>query len=252
MSSLRPFWRYFGAKWRSAPRYPTPTHDTIVEPFAGAAGYALRYPDRRVILVERYAVVAAVWRYLIAVRADELRTIPAVECVDDLPSWVPQEARWLIGLRFGAGDSRPRARVSPMVRRDGGFDLASIADQVERIRHWTIIEGDYTQAPDTVATWFVDPPYQTAGSRSRAPGQHRRVRYPHGGDSIDYAALGAWTAARRGQVIACENVGATWLPFTPFGRRSSVCPGRFHNEAIWIGGATNAKEPMRPDTSEGS
>ncbi len=236
MSSLRPFWRYFGAKWRSAPRYPAPRFDTIVEPFAGAAGYSLRYPERRVILVERYAVVAAVWRYLIAVSESELRAVPNVEHVDDLPAWVPQEARWLVGLRFGAGDSRPRAKASPMVRRDGGFELAAIAGQVDQIRHWRIIESDYTAAPDIMATWFVDPPYQIAGSRSRAPGQHGRVRYPHGGDAIDYTALGAWTRGRRGQVIACENVGATWLPFAPLARVGSTAPGQFHDEAIWTGG----------------
>lgn len=234
---LRPFWRYFGAKWRSARRYPVPTHSTIVEPFAGAAGYSLRYPERQIILVEKYAIVAAVWRYLIAAQPSELRAIPRVEHVDDLPGWVPQEARWLVGFRLGAGDSRPRVRVSPMVRRDGKFEVAAIADQVERIKHWRVIEGDYTAAPDTEATWFVDPPYQVAGSRSREPNAHGRVRYPHGGNTIDYAALGRWTMARRGQVIACENVGATWLPFQPFARLGSTAPGRFHTEAIW----TNAQ-----------
>lgn len=236
MSSLRPFWRYFGAKWRSAPRYPQPIHDTIIEPFAGAAGYSLRYPERQVILVERYAIVAAVWRYLIGVTTAELRAVPPVEHLDDLPAWVPQEARWLVGFRFGAGDSRPRAKVSPMVRRDGGFSLAAIADQVDQIRHWRVIEDDYTAAPNVTATWFVDPPYQVAGSRSRAPGQRGRVRYPHGGDAIDFAALGAWTRQRPGQVIACENVGADWLPFTSFARVGSTKPGQFHDEAIWTGG----------------
>ena len=52
MTSLRPFWAYYGGKWRAAPRYPRPMHDTIIEPFAGAAGYSLRYPDRNVVLVE--------------------------------------------------------------------------------------------------------------------------------------------------------------------------------------------------------
>jgi len=44
---LRPFWRYYGGKWRAAPRYPAPRHDLIIEPFAGAAGYAMRYPDQK-------------------------------------------------------------------------------------------------------------------------------------------------------------------------------------------------------------
>jgi len=33
---LKPFWQYYGGKWRAAPHYPKPRHDTIVEPFAGA------------------------------------------------------------------------------------------------------------------------------------------------------------------------------------------------------------------------
>lgn len=43
---LRPFFTYFGAKWRAAPHYPPPTHPTVIEPFAGAAGYALRHHTR--------------------------------------------------------------------------------------------------------------------------------------------------------------------------------------------------------------
>lgn len=76
MTGLRPFWRYYGAKWRIAPRYPAPRHRTIVEPFAGAAGYSLRYPDRDVILVEKYHVIAEIWRWLIAATPDEVRAIP--------------------------------------------------------------------------------------------------------------------------------------------------------------------------------
>lgn len=233
--TLRPFWRYFGGKWRAAPRYPAPRYGTIIEPFAGAAGYSLRYPDRRVILVEKYPVVAGIWRYLIATPAAELMRIPTVDHVDDLPAWVPQEARWLVGMRLAAGDTRPRAKLSPMVRRDGGYGAAEIANQVEHIRHWHVIEGDYTAAPDEEATWFVDSPYQVAGSRA-ARSERGRVRYPHGGDALDFDALGAWCGARRGQAIVCENVGATWLPFRPLGSWSSV-GDRVSREAVWLSDA---------------
>jgi hypothetical protein len=91
---LKPFWRYYGGKWRAALTYPPPQHATIIEPFAGAAGYSLRYPDREVILVERYAVVAEIWRYLIRVPAREVLAIPEVDDVADLPGWVPEAARW--------------------------------------------------------------------------------------------------------------------------------------------------------------
>ena len=231
---LRPFWRYFGAKWKLAPRYPAPRHTSIVEPFAGAAGYSLRHFDRDITLVEKYPVVAAVWRYLTLVSVWELERIPTVEHVDELPSWCTEEARWLVGFRLGAGDSRPRDHVSPMRFRDGAWGVHHVAHQVEFIRHWKVIEGDYTAAPSITATWFVDSPYQVAGSRSVKPGARGRVRYPHGGDAIDYKALGRWCLDRTGQVIACENVGADWLPFVPFADVASTVPGGRSQEAVWL------------------
>ena len=237
MKSLRPFWRYFGAKWKIAGRYPAPLCGTIVEPFAGAAVYSLRWPDRNVVLVEKYPAVAEVWRWLIgASRADAL-AIPYVECVDDLPSTASDGVRLLVGFMLGAGDTRPRARMSPMVRRDGGWNRERLAEQVVQIKHWRIIEGDYTGAPDIEATWFVDPPYQEAGGKSRRPGARGRVRYPHGSDALDFAALGSWCRTRRGQAIVCENVGTSWLPFEPLADAQSVGHG-ISREAVWTSEAT--------------
>ncbi len=60
---LRPFFGYYGGKWRDAIKhYPEPQHDTIVEPFAGSAGYSLRYANRKVILCEIDPVLASVWQ----------------------------------------------------------------------------------------------------------------------------------------------------------------------------------------------
>lgn len=39
---------------------------------------------------------------------------------------------------------------------------ARVAAQVSAIRHWTVIEGDFADAPWEPATYFVDPPYLTA------------------------------------------------------------------------------------------
>lgn len=50
---LRPFFSYFGGKWRDTPRLPAPKHPTIIEPFAGSAGYALRHYTRDVVLCGR-------------------------------------------------------------------------------------------------------------------------------------------------------------------------------------------------------
>jgi site-specific DNA-adenine methylase len=90
---LRPFWRYYGGKWRAAPHYPAPRYDVIVEPFAGAAGYSMRYPDRHVELFDASPYVVGVWSYLIRVSPREIQAIPEVEAIADLPVWVPQEDR---------------------------------------------------------------------------------------------------------------------------------------------------------------
>jgi len=58
---VRSFFYFYGGKWLAAPRYPAPRYDTIIEPFAGSAGYSLRYPDKRVVLVERDPKIAATW-----------------------------------------------------------------------------------------------------------------------------------------------------------------------------------------------
>ena len=102
----------------------------------------------------------------------------------------------------------------------GEYARQRIADQVQRIRHWRLIEGDYSAAPDIEATWFVDPPYE--GSR------HYRA------DVGSYLQLGRWSRGRRGQVIVCEQKGATWLPFVHFRRAKSINRGT-NTEVVWLG-----------------
>ena len=208
-----PFFTFYGGKWRAAPRYPTPLHDTIVEPFAGAAGYAVRHHQRQVILCEKDPEIAALWRYLIAVNRREIEELPLIrldQSVDDLR--VTPEARTLIGfwLNKGAASAcktpgawmreglRPKSFWGPEIR-------SRIAGQVDRISHWHVIEGGYDNAPNVEATWFIDPPYEGAGKL-----------YRHSSKSIDFSVLGDWCLARRGQVMVCENDGADWLPFEPF------------------------------------
>ena len=232
--NLRPFFCYYGGKWRAAPHYPAPTHDIIVEPFAGAAGYATRYADRRVLLVERDPTIANLWKYLTRVTPAEILALPALVpgTVDDLP--ICQEARWLIGFWCNQGTSAPRKSPSAWMRSRarpksywGAEVRAILAAQVEAIRHWKVIEGSYESAPDGEATWFIDPPYQLAG-------KHYRHRLNEG----EYNHLGRWCRARRGQVMVCENVGATWLPFEPW-RKTQGTPGArggwVSDEAIWTG-----------------
>jgi hypothetical protein len=223
---LRPFWRYYGGKYRAAPKYPAPVYDHIIEPFAGAAGYALRYHTRRVTLVDAYPVVAWIWRYLIAATPAEILRVPLVESIDDLPAWVPQEARWLVGFWLNTAATAPRRTLSAGMRRsrERGYTMSGwversrerVASQVDAIKHWRIIEGSYADLPNVGATWFVDPPYNNKA------GSH----YVHGPKTLDYNALGAWCRKRKGHVIVCENTGADWLPFRHFADIKAMQSGR--------------------------
>lgn len=234
MSGLKPFWRYFGGKWRAAPHYPKPRYDTIIEPFAGAAGYALRYPERQVILVERYHVVAEIWRWLIAATPDDVMAVPLVESTDDLPSDTPDGARWLVGFCLNSATTSPCRTLSAGRRKrqamGRGYDgwgenwRARVASQVNAIKHWKVIEGDYWEAPDVEGTWFVDPPYVRMGKH-----------YRHGSKDIDYDNVAAWCRWWRGQVIVCEAADATWLPFQPW-RLIKDMHGA-HAEGLWTNDA---------------
>lgn len=230
---LKPFWRYYGGKWRAAPSYPAPLHDTIVEPFAGAAGYSLHYPERKVVLVDCYPVVAGIWRWLIGATPEEVRSIPLADSVDDLPAWVPTGARDLIGFSMNTATTSPRRSLSAGCRRlrtlgrkfYGWTDALRerVAEQVPRIKHWEIIEGDYTLAPDIEATWFVDAMYQGEA------GEH----YVYGSQGFDYEALARWCRTRRGQKIVCEGDGAVWLPFRAHGDFKAGPRSERTREVVW-------------------
>lgn len=231
---LHPFWRYYGSKWRAvhAGLYPQPLHRTIIEPFAGSAGYSLHYADRNVILVERYNIVAEMWRWIIGASAAEIRSVPLVDSVDDLPSGVAMGARYLVGFSMNAATSSPRRTISKSAlalrgkgRRFYGWteDLRErVATQADAIRHWKIIEGNYTEAPDIQATWFIDAMYQRAGEH-----------YVHGSRGFDYAQLGAWCMGRSGQPIVCEHPDAKWLPFRRIGSLKSGPRTGNSAEAVW-------------------
>jgi hypothetical protein len=180
-------------------------HETIIEPFAGSASYSHQYADRKIVLVEKHHKISEMWRFLIAAKSSEILHIPLVSNLDDLPSWISNGARWLVGFHLDAAS----AAVARVYHRGPGWTAtgrARVAAQVDCIRHWRIIEGDYSAAPDIKATWFIDPPYNNKGGSY----------YKFSSKQIDYSALGEWCRNRCGQVLVCENGAAYWLPFRPF------------------------------------
>ena len=226
MTRLRPFFLYYGAKWRAALLYPEPTTCRIIEPFAGAAGYSMLYPDRQVCLYDLDENIVATWDYLIHATEDEVVSLPDLEPgqrVSDLG--LPLGPSCLVGWWLNQGASSPRQTLSPWgtgIKAKffwGPAVRERIAAQLWAIRHWSVQRLDYRQIPNTRATWFIDPPYAKAGGH-----------YRHGSSGIDFAHLALWCRSRDGSVIVCENDGADWLPFSPLAVIKSA-PGRQRNGA---------------------
>lgn len=210
-SGLKPFFTYFGGKWRAAPKYPLPRHAKIVEPFAGSAGYALRHFRHDVTLVDADPVLAGLWRYLIRSTKREILALP-VKVTDLRDMDLEPAAKWLIGFWLNKGSAQPCNVPSKWMRSGvrsrsywGPEVRQRIADQVSMISHWKIQEGDYSVADSCPATWFIDPPYERSGKLYRKSSLE-----------IDFTALAGWCKSRPGQVIVCEQAGAEWLPFRPF------------------------------------
>lgn len=202
---LHPFFSYFGSKYRLSKLYPVPLYDSIVEPFAGSAGYSLLYPDSKVILYEIYEPIVLLWDYLINVTEKEILGLPLGPFDKDNPidnENIALEAKILIG--FWATESQTSSSRYPLSKSRGGNWTENkkkmLADQLQHIRHWKIKKKSFNEVDDFEATWYIDPPYQKAGKRYKF-------------NKIDYNELSTWCNNRSGQIIVCEQEGADWLDF---------------------------------------
>lgn len=223
---LKPFFSYYGSKWNAVHLYPGPKYPTIIEPFAGGAGYSLRYFDHKVKLFDANPIVVGVWDYLIRAKASEilaLKDIGPGQTVDDLGD-VPQEARWFVGFNLNVADV-PANRLSSFAHNRIATFKQRSASQLEFIRHWEVKLCEYFSVENEQATWFIDPPYNNQAGR----------HYPKQVD--DYAVLARYCMSREGQIIVCENEGADWLPFKTLASiRAQSKPGdanRLSHEVIW-------------------
>ena len=232
---MRPMMSYFGGKWQLARHYLPPQRGTVVEPFAGGAGYSLYHEPKNVILVEKDATICGVWDFMVSASRADILSLPLLgefETLSDINA--PEEARNLVGMWLGVALSGPRQKASPMVMKhhvNGVFGSIwsertryRIAEQVARIKHWHIICGDYTDVPDIDAHYFVDPPYQRKGKFYKF-------------HTVNYVELSAWCMNRKGYTVVCENEGADWLPFRHFKEGKSIDDRRggkaTTSEVIW-------------------
>ena len=223
---------YYGSKYRLAPKYDTPKHRTIIEPFAGGAGYSLHYPEYDVRLYDLNEKLCAVWEYVINVDPDEIRKLPLIgvgASVDDYD--LTQEQRWLIGWWVANGVASPQKKLTGFTKTQYQRSHKAktvwtstrrelVAQTSERIKHWKIEQRSYDTLDNDEATWFIDPPYQCKAGR----------HYKH--NDIDFEHLATWCRSRRGQVQVCENTNSEmWLPFEKFHvTQGAQCKT---TEAIW-------------------
>jgi 16S rRNA G966 N2-methylase RsmD len=221
MKLSRPMMKFFGSKWQASKHYPPPLYDVIVEPFAGSACYSLHYPEHQVVLVDKDPDVVDLWRYLLTASVAEIRALPTdLEVGLDIRTLdIPRGAQLLIRNWQRVGRSACWT-VSKWNNANSGMwhvDTANtIADNVQRMRHWTVLLGSYDELPNAPVTWFIDPPYQHV-----APSYRRDIDC----NTVDFWHLSQWCRERQGQTIVCEQQGADWLPFREFRKLKAGCAG---------------------------
>ena len=221
---------YYGAKAQLSGKYPAPQHPVIVEPFAGAAGYAMRHVKSEsitdVVLVDRDRRVVELWDRLLRMTADDVLDYPSPTIGSYTTDYFVMTA-----AASNAMSKAKHLKVTPRVV--DVFDglktrVAGLLPYCQsKVR---LIHGDYRCLGNMEATWFVDPPYALppVPTRTSSP---RGAGYLFGADSLDYGVLGSWCLERAGQVIVCEGDGADWLPFNTVVRPQS------HNrcgEVAWV------------------
>jgi hypothetical protein len=209
---------YYGRKGRLARTYPAPVHGLVIEPFAGSLAYSLHHRPNAAMGVEADERVVELWHRLVGMGVDGLASAsapPLGERTDDL--WHLTAMASKDSLTVGGYTVSHWGQASwELARKVAIRHVDYAASAVE------YVQGDYMDAPDVEATWFIDPPYQ-------------RVErgYRESSRQIDYAALAEWCRSRRGQVIVCEQEGADWLPFQPHRVQQNVQSTGRSREVVW-------------------
>lgn len=198
---------YFGRKKRLAKYYQKPLYDTIIEPFAGSAAYSLHDNnyEKQIILTDLDIRVFNIWKYLIEASYADIMSLPILKEGESLKniSQLTDSERVFLSYNMNSRGSHSSKYVLQKANSWNEAYRKKAAENVEKIKHWKIIQCSYGLLDNICATWFIDPPYQVQGKI-----------YRH--SDIDFKHLSVWCKSRLGQVIVCEQYGkADWLPFKP-------------------------------------
>lgn len=216
-----PLFKWFGSKWLSSKTLPHPEYDAICEPFAGGAGYSLRYNTKKVFIAETNQHLFNLWHWLVGpATEDDIRSIPInIPEGTDIRTLGLSDGQALLLKNWqrtnNVGDCWT---ISPWGNKPGQWTAntrARVSAEVHLIKHWRVF-SDASVLLDALSpmmrpmTWFLDPPYIFNISYGCRP---------------DYNALAQQVRKLPGQVIVCEAVCPKtdkvpdWLPFEFFGSR---------------------------------
>jgi site-specific DNA-adenine methylase len=218
---------YYGSKSKIVDYYPPPKHQRIIEPFAGSARYSLKYWDRDIILVDKYAVIVDVWNYLKNASKNDILRLPKLktgQTIDDYD--LSDIEKKFMGFMVQCATTGMRKTASYLAVKGMKKYFNNIIENLHKIRHWQIRQGSYDELENIEATWFIDAPYQFGGHE-----------YKCSNKNIDFNALSNWCKTRNGHVIVCENTKADWLPFNPMVEINGI--KHKTTEAMWSNYPTN-------------
>ncbi len=213
-----PLFKWFGSKWSASRYYPEPSHDLIVEPFAGSAGYSLRHHRCSVVLTESNENLRELWRWLITDATEQqIRDIPTqIKEGTDIREIGLNRGQELLLKNWQRTNNVGNCwTISPWGNKPGQWTdntRARVASEHHLIEHWKVCDDGFKVIDDhrkqEDVTFFVDPPYQH--------------NYQYGSNAVDYHALASALLDTSGQLIVCEAVCQKtgkvpdWLPFEPF------------------------------------
>lgn len=214
LMKIGPLFKWFGSKWSGAKHYPAPLYDTIVEPYAGSAGYSLNYCDKNVILYDANKNVWALWEWLINYASYNPCAIKEIPI--DIPAFTDIRT---LGLSTGqelllkhwqrTNNVGNCWTTSPWGNKPGQWTAntrARVTEQVTAIKHWKLLNNEVEF--ESNHTYFIDPPYQ--------------FNYQYGMHGFNWHNLGKQilNAPPFSQYIVCEarcpktGKAPTWLPFS--------------------------------------
>jgi hypothetical protein len=215
---------YFGRKGLLAPSYPAPLFDLVIEPFAGSMAYTMHYRPKMAIGIEADLRVALLWDRLVHASLGEIRTMrvpPIGARTTDLYWMLPSSSNSTL-------TSKSRTMTWFAYERALAQQAMTIRNHPYARNHVLYHHGDYREAPDVEATWFIDPPYSGVNGG-----------YGAGHSAVDYEELAEWCLVRKGQPIVCEGPYARWLAFRKHGRprgtRTAMGVERTNTEVVWTG-----------------